>query len=216
MGHFISGWGDVYQNENDVGTDVYSFYMCVHTWTTPATTTLSGSVKSGGIIVPSTATVTAPWQMESTAEYLFVYDRLTTATPSAVSSVSHTPTVGPSSSTASTAASPSRPGSLSAGAIAGLSVGLVAIVLLAGIGAWGFWKRHKGSANGHEESSGRWGEKPELDAQSVRMLAELPPQHKEADEVGKGEVRELAGSVAGGRLAKSPAELYVQPAELGG
>lgn len=167
--------------------------MCQSSWSTPATTTVYGTVQSAGIISGVTATLTAPGGMESTAEYIFIYDKAL-----ATSTTSH----GSSSSTSSTSTStpllpPGHKG-LSGGAIAGICVGVLALV--AALGVIAFWRRRKTAAK-EPDDVGQG--KAELSGEP-KKLAELPG--------GSGyEVGELQD---GSWHRGNPAELYVQPAEL--
>lgn len=191
-----NGWGDVFTNRNIYNSTTYSFWMCQSSWSTPATTTVYGTVLSGGLISGATTTLTAPGGMESTAEYIFIYEKALTSS----TSQSNTSAASSTSSSPSTPSpSPSHNG-LSGGGIAGICVGILA--LAAALGIIAVWRRRKRVRKEPDDVSQG---KPELSGESKR-LAELPG----GSSYGLSELENR--NWHGGR--GNPAELYSEPVEL--
>ncbi|KAH6638685.1 hypothetical protein BKA67DRAFT_589166 [Truncatella angustata] len=173
------GWGNVFSNGNGVSGTAYGFWMCVKSWSMPATTTVSGSILSGGLVTPGIAAITGPGLVESTAEYIFVYSTITSTLSSTLTS-SSTSTSGSLQSSTTTSASstvtvpPNPPQTgLSGGAIAGICIGVIALLLLLLAGFWLRRRRVATKSSKEVTHDGIFYEKPELSGQS-RVLGELP------------------------------------------
>jgi len=181
-----SGWGDVFSNIDTHSGTVYPFWMCQSSWTTPATTTVYGTVISARIWSTTASALTAPGGMESKAEYMFIYDQADLTTSSSQSNSVATPSTSPTPSPV-----PSHNG-LSGGAIAGICIGIIALIVA--LCALIIWRRKKTAVKETDEPGLG---KAELSGEP-KKLVELPGGSGHDD----------------GKVQDSPAELHVEPAEL--
>ena len=189
--------------------------MCRTSWLAPSTTTLYGSIESGGIVVSATNVLSAPGNVQSTAEYLFVYQGQ--PSPTAASSSTTTPISAASSSTTtaiSAASSSSLPSSPPAHAALGptaIAVICLGTILAVGITAAAiFFFRRKAARRRLRQQQGQapglwWDpitktamqDKPELHGQSRRVFELHSQQQKHAG------------------VVELPVERVYKPVELG-
>jgi hypothetical protein len=178
--------------------------MCRTSWLAPSTTTLYGSVESGGIVWSANNVLSAPGNVQSTAEYLFVYQGQ--PSPTAASSSNTTPISAASSS--SLPSSPPAHAALGPTAIAVICLGTI---LAVGITAAAiFFFRRKAARRRLRQQQGQapglwWDpitktamqDKPELHGQSRRVFELHSQQQKHAG------------------VVELPVERVYKPVELG-
>lgn len=138
-----SNWGNVFTNGNPVSGTVYQFWVCQSSFSVSATTVAMPTDMTGQTVVKGTGA------LESTAEYLFVYNRAqVTPTSSAGSTTSSSAFLASSTSGSPNPNNLSIPDSrgptLNTGAKVGIAVAVVVAVLaILGVAVFCLFKRRQ-------------------------------------------------------------------------